>query len=197
MISDKMKCALRWLCAGGGTLVPAFGYFTSYPPPLFPGISVITAALAAAIIYVVYAHVFRHTRHRLYRLLQQSCVFLVVALVLLVLYALLLGHCTVVAPQNDGTRFQIGFAKCDWSLTELGLTYKSSTHGSKPVTAWMLAEAAFQPGGTERLWKSWSISVAGIIMIITYLAAFVCWTCGFSLLAKHHALKTQENRTVP
>ncbi|UCG59375.1 MAG: hypothetical protein JSU70_07655 [Phycisphaerales bacterium] len=193
MIDDRMRSALIWLGAGGGSFVPGYSYFTSYPPPLFPGIGLITAALTGAMIYMVYAYTREQRMGRLSSLLRASRVLLTAALVLLVVYVVMLRYCTVLPPRADAPRCQIGFGKCDWSLTEAGLALKRSNHGSESVMNWMLAEAAFQPGGAEKLWKPWSILLSGITMIIVYLAAFACWTCGFAVLAKHYALKRERD----
>ena len=96
---------------------------------------------------------------------------------------IILQYCSIIDTQTQ-ERFQVGFWKCDWSLTQVGLKLKQENLSDTPQV-WVLIEAAFQPGGPEKIWKPWSIISAGILMLITYMAGFVLWTAGFSLLAKH------------
>jgi len=105
---------------------------------------------------------------------------------------LLLRYCTVLEPQSYKERFQVGFWKCDRSLTEVGLHLKRNIP-SATLVDWMLIEGAFRPGGPEIIWNPWSIINAGILALLTYMAGFVLWTTGFSLLGKHRMNVKQSN----
>jgi len=184
MDDDRMLSWLKWLGAGAGSLVPGYSYFTSYEPPLFHGVGLITGALAGALIAIVRLYIPRRSSESPVRV---PCMFLASALIFLIAYVAMVRYWTATAPQENAPRFQVGFGKWEAGLTELGLRYKKGPLGSESIVDWMLRETAFCQGGPEKLWKTWSILAAGIIMITAYFIAFVCWTCGFALLAKRSA----------
>ena len=108
----------------------------------------------------------------------------------LVIYSILLRGCTILEPQTHKYRFQIGFGKCDWSLTKTGLARKQAKPDAT-VLHWMLEEGAFTQGGPSIIWKGWSIVLSGVLMLLTYFSTFILWTIGFALLAKHGAKKKE------
>jgi len=185
---------LKWFCAAAGALVPGYTFFTTYPPPIFPGISILTSVLAAAVIYITWTYNPRTQAkgRRFEKLIRLAVLWLVIAFVCLSVYVLLLRYCTVLEPQTYEQRFQVGFWKFDWSLTEVGLNLKRKIP-SAPLEDWMLREGAFRPGGSEIIWTQWSITTAGLLLVVTYMASFVLWTVGFSLLAKHKTNPDQPN----
>jgi hypothetical protein len=185
MDPDSIKTGLKWFGAGAGTFIPAMTYFTGHAPPLFSGITSILAAFGGALIIVAFLVSKRETRRAdLIRKDGRKGLFLIVAaLVLLILYTIGLHYTTVVDPNENG-RLQTGFGLSKWTLTPQGAAWLEARPG---ITAgeMVLFEAAFDQGMLSRLWRSWSIYLAGSVMIIIYLCAFSLWTFGFSILAKY------------
>jgi len=190
-----IKGALKWFGAGAGAAVPAYSYFTSSVPPLFPEIGLITGALAGAIIFSV--STYKPTRDSrqtaIPRLVRAGLAFISLATILLIVYTILFRLCTIQAPGRD-VRFQIGFGNFDWSLTEVG---KNCVHQyDNSITDCMLSQTAFTDGGPERIWHPWSIYFAGILLIIVHLLGFTLWTLGFSVLAKQKSAATRRRASV-
>jgi len=174
------------MAGAAGVVVPGYTYFTTYPPPIFPGITLITGALSAFIVYCILTSVspdIAHERKRYtQRIVRWAIVSVAIALICLTVYAVLLRYCTVIEPQGYSHRFQVGFWKYNWCLTEAGLSLKRAVPLA-PLEDWMLVEGAFREGGPEIIWQAWSIMTAGILLAFAYFAAFALWTIGFSLLA--------------
>lgn len=106
---------------------------------------------------------------------------------LLILYLLLLSVCTVVAPGGK-ERFQTGFDKFEWSLTDEGRQIKAD-HPNETTQDWLLDDALFRPGGPNVIWKTWTIIVSGVVMVATFIFAFILWSFGWALLAKQRSLE--------
>lgn len=185
---------LKWFANGSIALIPGGVYFTSYPPPIFPGISILVSAAALVIVYIACSSENRKQSREQYlrKIRNRAIITSISAFALLMIYVIILRHCTVFEPQEYSTRFQIGFGKCSWGLTEVGLRLLRD-YPSATVETWMEIEAAFRPGGPEIIWKPITILAAGIASLILYAGAFVLWTIGFSLLAKHRDLKKKRN----
>jgi hypothetical protein len=186
VIPSKFKGSISWFCAGAGLLVPGYTFFTNYPPPIFPEISILTSVLSAAVIYITLTINSKtpNGEKRYEHLIQWSLLLLGAAFCCLTVYVLLLRYCTVLEPQHYLQRFQIGFWKFNWSLTEVGLHLKHNMPFA-PLEDWMLREGAFRQGGPEIIWQPWSVITAGCAQLMTYMAGFVLWTAGFSVLARH------------
>lgn len=185
MIDRKFIGRLKWFGAGSANIIPGFSWFILLSPPLFPKIGIIMSALGLAITYIIYAYTPKSDFGRLPSPIRAGIRCIMGALCLILIYVLLLNCCTVLDPQSEEVRFQIGFGRQDWSLTELGLKYKRELLPTEPVVKWMEADALFYRGGPEKLWKSWTILAAGTIMIVTFVFAFSLWATGFAFLAKH------------
>lgn len=181
--TSKLKKSLLWLCAGAGTLVPGYSFFTSYPPPIFPGIGILTSCLSAAIIVITFATNKSSGENCPEHFYRKVSLLLVLAFLCLTMYVLLLRYCTVLEPQNYSHRFQVGFWKYDWSLTDAGINLKK-TNPLSPIEDWMMREGAFIDGGPEIIWQPWSIITAGCSLLFFYMTGFVLWTIGFTLLAR-------------
>ncbi len=181
----KVLSWLYWLSAVSvGSFVPGYGYFASYEPPFFSGAGLILTPFAAILVVAASLYTPRRAKASPQSLLRKSLLLVVVAVALLVVYAHILAYCTACAPRENGARYQIGFGKSEWSLTEVGVYYKKGIHGSQPVEDWMLREGAFRDGGPEILWKLWSIHLAGAIVAAAYLVAFMFWIWGIALFAR-------------
>lgn len=190
---EKYVSAFRWLYgifAVIGVSVPALSFFTLYAPPLFVGASLITGAIATAVVVLTYYYTPKvkspdTEKQKLVRLARNA---IICSVLLLFVYLALLKVCTVAdPPEKPEVRYQIGFWNFDWSLTEDGkfLKYK---HAS--ATPWELLDygAAFSEEGPAKIWKFWLIMLAGSSMIVVFMFAFVLWVFGWSLLAKRKAL---------
>lgn len=177
--------AVAWFGGGAGTCAPAYTYFTTYAPPLFPEVSLILSPLCLALLVASYN--FKPEQDSALAGLRPSVKkglkFLGASLLLLVLYAAMTNLTTVVEPQTGSVRFQVGFGLADWSLTPTGLDAKkmNPTFTAEDL---MMAYGAYVAHGPEKLWKEWTINLAGVVMILIYLATFGLWTTAFGLLAK-------------
>ena len=176
--------SINGILAAIGVLVPAFSVFTNYSPPFFKGASLMTTAIAAIIIIVTFyfdpSSPKKQTRLPL--LVRLSLKVFVIFLALLLVYLILFDLCTVETP--DGTvRFQIGVGKYDWGLTNKGLEVKAKFPDKTPQF-WMMSAALFRPGGPDVLWKTWTIYLSGVTIILVFVLIFVLWTFGWALLAK-------------
>ena len=80
----------------------------------------------------------------------------------------------------------------DWTLTDAGREWKRS-NPSLTVTQIVSNEAAFTQDRVAILWHTWSIYLAGTLLIGFYLSGFITWTSGFALLSKQRSL-TQKPR---
>lgn len=175
-----------WLGAVSGAGLPAITYFTTLAPPLFAEAGLITSALAGAILIIAATWKAKNDTGLGY--VKIAAGFLAVAIPLLVAYSLLLNFTTVVGPGVDGTRYQIGFGRAEFSLTEVGNAYVKHNPTLQPKQL-MMNEAAFDQDRVPILWKTWLIYAAGLLLIVVYFFGFLCWTIGFALLAKHQRAK--------
>ena len=170
-----------------GIIGPVGSYFTPYVPPLIPEIVFVVAVMSGICIYFVLAIKPKNKETDTSYWLFHGVVSLSMGIFLIVVYFLLLDLTTVVDPQSSGSRYQIGFRKADFSLTASGIKIKEQ-FPDEPIEEWIIKAAAFREGGPEILWKTWTIYVAGVILILCYICCFILWTSGFTFLARHHAI---------
>lgn len=185
---------LNGACAGVGAMIPALSFFTLYPPPLFEGASILTSAIAGAVILLTYYFEPRvvppNTREE--TLVRYARNAIAIALVLIIVYLVMLKICTVTDPPvNPATRYQIGFWSWNWSLNEDGKFLVQNHAGATPHELMDYA-VAFSKDGPAKVWKFWTILVAGISMIVVFLLTFVLWVFGWALLAKRKALDEDD-----
>jgi len=185
--------AFKWIkgiCAGVGVAIPAFSFFTHYAPPLFEGASLLTSAIAGAVIILTYYYDPRvgPTDSKEQKLVRYARNVLIVAVALLVVYMVMLKVCTVAEPADKPeTRYQIGFWTFDWSLNADGKYLKQRHPGSSPRELMDYA-VAFSKDGPAKIWSFGTILASGVSMILVFLFTFVLWVFGWSLLAKRKAL---------
>ena len=175
-----------------GALIPGLAYFTQWTPPLLKEASLFTAALAAAVVIITYFYKPRNRRSK--KLLPTSIklamkIFLV-TFVCLILYITCFRLCTVEDPRGE-SRYQIGFGKFDWSLTDEGRQWKKN-NPTQSTKDWLLSAAAFKDDGPELFWQPWSIILAGVLMIVLFMLTFLSWTFAWALLAKQKQLATEK-----
>src|SRR6185503_7717597 len=108
---ESLKTGGQWLGAASGAGVPAFAFFSSFPPPLFPAVSIITAALSGAILFIVLAWQPKtdSAQDTMPLEVKLGSRLLGSAVLLLVAYVLLLQFTTIPPPGDSNQRLPIGF----------------------------------------------------------------------------------------
>lgn len=162
----------------GTTLIALFAPappLMSWPPVLNYG----TFGIIAGVVYLL------SERNRVptdQRPLRPIVFWLATAIVTLIVYSVLLNLWSVVDPQTERVRFQIGFGLADWSLTDLGRRVKSQ-FPSLTAAQLLMTDKGFHMGGSTGIWERWSVYSAGFLLIGLYLAAFISWTIALALSA--------------
>lgn len=193
--TESLKTGGLWFGAASGVGVPAFTFFSSFPPPLFPGVTLITAALSGAVLYIaaVWKPPADGPQQRLPPIVEKGKRFLVLSILLLIVYILLFQFTTIPTPTEPSAQLQTGFGKFDWTLTDIGKGWKRS-NPSLTVMQMVKNEAAFTQDRVEILWQTWSVYVAGFLLITLYLSAFTTWATGFALLAKQRSISQKRGK---
>lgn len=176
-----IKRILGGIGAIAGVGVPAWSFFSSYAPPLFPGVTVIVAALSAAIWAAVKLSKRVGDEQPPTGQVKSAIVLIVVAILLISGYILLLQFTGLPVPPEKVRRVQIGFAMANWSLTDVGRKWKAE-HPAWTVEEIAASEAAFDQGRVFIIWQTWSVYCAGFALIVLYFVGFGLWTSGFALL---------------
>jgi hypothetical protein len=178
------------LMAGIGAIVPAVLAFQQLAPPFLSSVPWLVPALATATVFGIYHFRFRRGRvhARMPALVKRGLQILASAVILLLLYLTLLHFTTSMDPAGE-ERYQIGFGKARWGLTDYAKERKKM---SDPVAIWMLQGAYYRPNGPEKLWKPVAIYSAGGVLTIVFMGTFILWSMGWALLAKHHATVERE-----
>lgn len=182
------------LMAGVGAVVPAVLAFQKLAPPFLSPVIWLVPALATAIIFGVYYFRFREPTdgERMPPLVKYGLRILAASIVLLLAYLILIRFTTTLDPVGE-ERYQIGFGKAAWGLTEFAQTHKKP---SDSVRTWMLQGGYYREDGPEALWTATAIVTAGILLTVVFMVAFIGWSMGWAMLAKHHA-STAEADSVP
>jgi hypothetical protein len=166
------KRVAGWIGGVSGVATPGWLYFKNYTPPLFPGITWLVAALSVAIWFLVWRGSIRR---------RAAAVQLIVAVLLLFIYALLLQFTTLTAAGNPKQRVQIGFGTVSWTLTQAGNDWMRA-HPSSTAFDLASSDAAFVQHRVPKLWQTWSVYCAGALATLVYVLAFVLWSSGFANL---------------
>jgi hypothetical protein len=182
---SSFKSIATLFVAGVGALIPGAMQYAGLAPPFLAPVPFLAPSIAIATIIIVY-YLNRPVPGpapggaRLPPLIKSGGQWLLTSVVLLVAYLILLNYTTSVDPVEQ-TRYQIGFYREAFGLTDLG----RSKNSSDSVEDWILQCACY--GDLGKIWRPWSIVLAGSLLIFVFLSAFTFWTGGWSLLAKHHA----------
>jgi hypothetical protein len=104
---------------------------------------------------------------------------------LIFVYIIALPNWSVQIPGSD-KHLQIGFGTANWSLTAIGKQDKQVIPDATPEKL-LMAEAAFTHDGVIGVWTSWTVALAGSVLLLSYFCGFVAWTSGFACLAKHRS----------
>jgi hypothetical protein len=177
-MNSKLQSSLAWFASATGTVVPAWGFFKNWAPPLFPVIGILLAPMSAALIYFV-----SQQRTAGSKLLRIGMTLLGLGIVQIIAYVVLLPQWAVMDPAENHW-YQVGFGLSDWSLTDVGRFDKARVPDATAGHL-MLIEAAFSPDGPKKIWKPWSIAAAGTVLLLLFVGGFIFWTSGFACLAKH------------
>lgn len=183
--ADKIGKGMKWLGAGGGAAVPAYAFWTHLAPPMFPEIGLILTALAGAAIALtaVYVPEGPNGAPGLPVLARTALKMIICSLMCLIGYGVFRPQWTVTNDRSDPVQYyQVGFGRTPWSLTTMGLKDKAD-RGLATKEQWVGAHG-WDKTTPSIIWEEWTISVAGIILMVLFITGFLLWTTGFSLLAK-------------
>jgi hypothetical protein len=180
--------SLNGLSIAIGTLVPALSYFTRFSPPFLKASSLLTGAIALATVVYVYYYPYNNiTPQNKSSLLSRGVRSLIASVCLLVLYIISFDICTVTHPGDQDTKLQIGFGRCDWSLTAEGKSIKEATPGIS-LEEFVLKAAAFSDDKIKTIWKPWTVYLSGTVTTLMFMSTFILWNLGWALFAKQKIL---------
>jgi hypothetical protein len=174
--------SLSGVLAGVGTLIPAIAYFTRYSPPFLEESSLLTAAFA-----YYYSPKKRASSGNISTLVRLARKLLILAFALFIVYLVFLRICTALDPREGKQRFQIGFNRYEWSLSEEGRKLKTA-HPNVSMRDFMLFGRAYSDERIEVIWKPWTVYLAGVLTILIFMFTFILWNFGWALIAKQKAL---------
>lgn len=180
-ISKSLKC-LSLLGGGVGSFLPGIAYWRESAPPLLGAWSFLVTGVALALL--VYGYSKRLVPQHIPR---SALRYILAAMVLAIAYGVCLRYTTVQHSKRKGPRYQIGFHTFDWSVKDPEEKGRLSKSMGKELTAEELMNAygAFNPGGPEKVWKFWTIIVAGTLLLLLFVSGFIFWTYGLALLARY------------
>ena len=171
---------LKWIAgigASASSLVPGISFFTEHAPPIFEVSAFFTTGVSVAVLLWVFS------RKRPEARVGRGVASVLTGLALIVFYWVALKYTTVLPPQGrSGERWQCGFHKAEWSLTEKGRELKRERPTATPQEMMMMV-TAFRDKGPDIIWKTWSIVTAGLILVLLFFSGFVLWVYGFAELA--------------
>jgi hypothetical protein len=164
--------------SGVASQLPGISFFTHQAPPNFGPLSLMTGGLTLAIFVWVFSK--KNDAQRV----RNGIAGVTAAVLLAIAYTALLNWVTVPPPAETGVaeRFQIGFGLSTFSLTTDGI---NALRLDPLATAQelMLMLGGFQPGGTGLIWKPWTITVAWLILSLTFVLAYIAWSFGLACIA--------------
>lgn len=181
------------IAASIGVIIPGFSFFNNYAPPLFKGIAIVVSSLSVAVIVVIANK--DSAKKNLNAVAKQfnshAIKLLSVSFVFTVLYLFLIDFTTIVPEDFKEERWQVGFDLQPWSLTPLAnqLMKDNSCNQNKET---LLSCAAVQKENVQFLWTRPSIYGAGLLLIILFTATSLCWSAGWTFLAKAHLIKSKN-----
>lgn len=174
--------------ASVGTLIPAIAYFTKYSPPFLRESSLLTSAIAGAVVIFAYYYTpKKRASSGTAPLVNLARKLLIIAFALFVVYLVFLRICTVLDPREGKQRFQVGFDRYEWSLSEEGKKLNTA-YPNVSKREFMLLGRAYSDERIEVLWKPWTVYLAGVLTILMFVFPFVLWNFGWALIAKQKAL---------
>jgi hypothetical protein len=173
-IIERLK-SLYGLTASLGVVVPGYAFFTSYAPPIFKGITLITSAVCVA--FLVYTLNLRKSTLKI----SKGIRLIIISFVVLLLYLFLFSYTTVKV--DNESALQAGFGNSRWSLTPSAIKMIESGNCPRTDNATLLTCAGFDEDNIPLIWKKWTINFAGLILIIVFTASSILWTVGWGKIA--------------
>ena len=177
------------IAASIGVIIPGFSFFNNYAPPLFKGIAIVVSSLSVAVIVVIANK--ESAKNNLKSIAKHftshAIKFLSVSFVLTLLYLFLIDFTTIVPVDFQEERWQVGFDLQPWSLTPVAnqLMKDNACNQNKET---LLSCATVEKESVQLLWTRLSIYGAGLLLIILFTAASLCWSAGWTFLAKAHLI---------
>lgn len=170
---------LGWICTLSGSigsLLPGLSYFTSYAPPMFEASSLLTGGVALAVILLALT-----TPISQETTVKHAFNIILTGFIVVILYGIAYNVFTISTPKGwEKGRIQTGFSLNSWSLTDKAESYLNKNPSS---TTTHLVESFGAYNNVDKVWKSWSIQLAGLLLIILFSVGFVLWAYGFARLA--------------
>jgi hypothetical protein len=185
----KIVTNISWLVGAFTQSFPAVADFSGHAPPYFPRVGVLVSVLGLCVFAWSY---FRARKSR--RLLGRGLAYVVTSILLLAIYGVFLEYCTVrPPPHREGySRRQIGFYMVNWSLTDQAkrdreklLSQDPPIEINTPNDFMKIYGVWGGEGRTDEIWTLWSIILAGSLMLVLFLAAFISWAYGIALVARY------------
>ncbi len=180
------------IAASIGVIVPGFSFFNNFAPPLFKGIAIIVSALSVAVIVIIANK--DDGRKSVNTIIKQftgrAMKLLSVSFVLILLYLFLIDFTTIVPEEFPEERWQVGFDLQSSGLTPLALELmKDNSCNQNKQT--LLSCAGIQKESVGLLWTRVSVYCAGLLLIVLFTIASLCWSAGWTFLAKAHLNKNK------
>src|SRR5688572_13049607 len=181
--------SLSTLTMAVGSQLPGVAFFLDLAPPLFIPTALLTTGGGLAVFLAVFL---KRGSPRVKAL--RGMRFIGAAVAAAFVYGLLLQALTVSVPQEmgGGDRRQIGFGLSSFSLTARAQEVQRANDLQTPQEL-MLAFGGYEEGGTQLIWKPWSIVAAALLLSAVFVAAYLSWAYGLA----HLAASVLEPRTSP
>ena len=160
--------------------LPGITYFYALIPPYFGAFHLLATGGTLAIFLYAYLRA-SGTR----TLVRGGITWVGLSIVLAIIFTPLLSAWTVPPPDGwpQNGKFQIGFGMSKFSLTDPAIQKAKEFKIDNPSDL-MLAFGAFDDAKLSRVWKQWTIVVAGMTLVVVFVASYVCWVLGIAYLAK-------------
>jgi hypothetical protein len=162
-----------------GSQLPGLSFFLGLAPPGFRAVTLLTGGGTLAIFLLKFSK-----REPYADCIQKGVRSLTIAILTAIAYGFFFAYVTAgpPAPRSEHVRYQVGFGLAPFSLTPAALRVANEQHLSTKEEL-MLAFGAYDEDATSRIWKSWSIFVAGAILIGMFVLTYYYWTSGLAWLA--------------
>ncbi|MDZ4824181.1 MAG: hypothetical protein SH856_12035 [Flavobacteriales bacterium] len=181
----NLLSSYQGILAGLGSIIPGFLFFTNYAPPLFREVTILSSALCiAALVFITESPTPRTTASTLKRHRKKSVRYLVLGFIMALLYLFLVSFTTVVTPDAEKERWQIGFDVQPWNLTHEANVMIENKECPHATSHSLLLCSGFTKESIELVWKKGYVYLAGILLILSFTLGSVFWTMGWAYLSK-------------
>jgi hypothetical protein len=174
--------------------LPGISFFTSYAPPDFGPLTLMTGGLTLAI----FAWVLFGSRAKS-RGVSTGVKAVLAAVALAIVYCAILSWTTVPAPpeQHVQQRFQIGFGLLPFSLTPTGLRILQSNPDTVTTEDVLLATGGYRPNGPAVAWKQWTITAAWGTLSVIFVLSYLTWAFGLACVGRELQRRSGSNDRTP